>query len=116
VEDRRRIAYWNRGAEALYGYTPEEAIGRSRHELLRTRSPIPMEKVEAQIAREGSWYGELAHTTREGGGIVVDSRHVRVSYDGETYALQTNRTDARREAKAILGAVAKGADPLIPLP
>jgi PAS domain S-box-containing protein len=94
------ITYWSRGAEALYGYTPEEAIGRSSHELLRTRGAVPIQEVEAQIAREGSWYGELAHTTREGRTIVVESRHVRVSYDGEIYALETNRdVTARKQAE-----------------
>jgi PAS domain S-box-containing protein len=92
------ITYWSRGAQALYGYTPEEAIGRSSHDLLRTLSPIPTEEVEAQIAREGSWYGELTHTTREGRTIVVESRHVRVSYDGEIYALETNRDITARKA------------------
>ncbi len=91
------ITYWNRGAEALYGYTKEEAIGQISHELLQTRSPIPMQEVEAQIAREGSWYGELTHTTRDGRTIIVESRHVRVSYGGETYALETNRDITARE-------------------
>jgi PAS domain S-box-containing protein len=97
------IAYWSRGAELLYGYTTEEAIGRCAHELLRTLSPVPMQEIEAQIASEGSWYGELAHTTREGRTIVVESRHVRVSYDGETYALETNRDiTARKQAEEAL--------------
>ena len=94
------ITYWSRGAEALYGYTAEEAIGHSSHELLRTRSPTPMQEVEALIAREGSWYGELTHTTRKGRTIVVESRHVRVSYYGEAYALETNRDiTARKQAE-----------------
>jgi PAS domain S-box-containing protein len=97
------ITYWSRGAELLYGYTAEEAMGRSSHELLRTLSPVPMREIEAQIAREGSWYGELAHTTRDGRTIVVESRHVRVSYDGETYALETNRDiTARKQADEAL--------------
>jgi PAS domain S-box-containing protein len=97
------IAYWSRGAERLYEYTAEEAIGRSSHELLRTRSPIPMQEIERQIAREGSWYGELTQTTRGGRTIVVESRHVRVSYDGETIALETNRdiTDRKRAEDAL---------------
>src|SRR6266446_4850777 len=97
------IAYWSRGAEVLYGYTPEEAIGRSGHDLLRTCSPIAMKEIEAQIAQQGSWYGELTHTTRGGRTIVVESGHVRVSYNGETYALETNRDiTARKQAEEAL--------------
>jgi PAS domain S-box-containing protein len=92
------IVYWSKGAERLYKYTAEEAIGRVSHELLRTRSSIPMQEVESQIAREGSWYGELTHTTRDGRTLVVESRHVRVQYDGETYALETNRDINERKA------------------
>jgi PAS domain S-box-containing protein len=92
------IVYWSKGAERLYEYTAKEAIGRSSHELLRTRSPVPMQEIEWQIAREGSWYGELTHTTRDGRTVVVESRHVRVQYSGETYALETNRDITERKA------------------
>jgi PAS domain S-box-containing protein len=91
------ITYWSRGAEALYGYTPEQAIGHSSHELLRTRSPIPIPELEAQIAREGSWQGELTHTTRDGRTIIVGSRHALVSYNGEAFALETNRDITERK-------------------
>jgi two-component sensor histidine kinase len=57
-----------------------------------------MQEVERQIAREGSWYGELTHTTRDGRTVVVESRHVRVEYSGETYALETNRDITERKA------------------
>jgi PAS domain S-box-containing protein len=94
------ITYWSRGAEALYGYTREEAIGRVSHDLLRTRDHVPPQEVETQVARQGSWYGELIHTTRDGHEIVVDSKHVRVCYDGEFYALETNRdVTARKRAE-----------------
>jgi PAS domain S-box-containing protein len=95
--DCRGIAYWSRGAERLYGYTAAEAEGRRVHELLQTRAPIPIEDINAQIIHEGSWYGELTHTTRDGRDIVVESHIVRVSYDGETFALETNRDITQRK-------------------
>ncbi len=97
------IIYWNRGAEALYGYAAEDAIGRSSHELLETRANVPIDEIEAQLALQGSWYGELTHTTRDGREIMVESRHVRVSYNGEIHALETNRDiTERKRAEAQL--------------
>jgi PAS domain S-box-containing protein len=93
----RGIVYWSRGAERLYGFTAAEAEGRRTHELLQTRAPIPIEDIDAQIVRRGSWYGELTHTTRDGRDIVVESRIVRVSYNGETFALETNRDITERK-------------------
>jgi PAS domain S-box-containing protein len=97
------ITYWNRGAEVTYGYTAADAIGRDPHELLQTRSDLPMQEIEAQIGGSGSWYGELAHTTRDGGELVVESRHVRVFYDGQMHALETNRdiTERRRAEEQV---------------
>jgi PAS domain S-box-containing protein len=95
--DGRGIVYWNRGAERLYGYTAAEAEGRRTHELLKTRAPVPIEDIDAQIVHGGSWYGELTHTTRDGRDIVVESRIVRISYDDDTYALETNREITERK-------------------
>jgi len=63
------ISYWNKGAERLYGWTREEVIGRSPHEILHTEFPIPLQDIQT---RE-SWVGELRHTKRDGSQIVVAS-------------------------------------------
>jgi two-component sensor histidine kinase len=65
--------------------------------LLQTRAVVPIEEIEAQVVEQGSWYGELTHTTRDGHKIVVESRLVRVSYEGETYTLETNRDITQRK-------------------
>jgi PAS domain S-box-containing protein len=93
----RGIVYWSRGAERLYGYTAAEAEGRRTHELLQTRAAIPIEDLDAQVVHRGSWNGELTHTTRDGREIVVESRIVRVSYNGDAFALETNRDITERK-------------------
>jgi PAS domain S-box-containing protein len=91
------ISYWSKGAERLYGWTSEQAVGHTSHDLLRTSAPIPMEELEARIAKDGHWHGELVHTTRDGRTIVVESHHVRVRYGGEEHMLETNRDISERK-------------------
>jgi PAS domain S-box-containing protein len=94
------IVYWNRGAELLYGYSAEEAVGQVSHDLLRTVFPLPTtEAFEALLGREGEWTGELTHTTRDGRSVVVLSRlQVLREPDGPALVLETARdiTDRKR--------------------
>jgi len=86
------IIYWNRGAEALYGYPRAGAMGHSPHTLLKTFHPRGMDFVESELAEKGEWSGELIHTTRDGRKICSDSRHVlAVQADGKRIVLETNR-------------------------
>ena len=68
------IRYWNAGAEALYGWTKDEAVGEPADRLLRTVFPMPKAEIEAQVLASGAWEGELRHTGRDGDEIVVSSR------------------------------------------
>jgi len=69
-----RIVYWNRGAQNLYGWTVEQALGRIAHELLQTDFPIPLADITAQLGRTRHWQGELGHTTRDGRRLIVNAR------------------------------------------
>jgi PAS domain S-box-containing protein len=112
----RTIIFWNRGAEQLYGFSKEEAIGRSSHELLHTDHPLPTSVFEAALERAGEWTGELTHTTRDGRKILVESRHVLMrEADGRHLVLETNRDiterkhaeEAARKAQEELAHVAR---------
>jgi PAS domain S-box-containing protein len=76
------ITYWNHGAELLYGYTREEALGNISHDLLRTVHPEARAAFEARLERLGEWTGELVHSTRDGQQVTVLSHHQLVHRPG----------------------------------
>jgi PAS domain S-box-containing protein len=92
------ITYWNRGAEALYGYTAQETIGFDSHSLLLVGSQAELEERLWRLRTEGVWSGELRHRTRSGRDIVVESRQVLVkTTDARLLVLETNRDITARE-------------------
>ena len=68
------ITYWNRGAQELYGWTAEEAIGKRAHQLLQTVFPVPIDAIRAELLRADRWEGELEKTKADGTQVVVASR------------------------------------------
>ena len=68
-----RIVLWSAGAEKLYGFTREEAVGKVSHTLLKTEFQEPLEEIEKKLTRTGAWEGELVHRKRDGARLVVAS-------------------------------------------
>ncbi len=95
-----RVIFWNRGAEELYGWSSQEALGRITHSLLKTRFPSSLAEVDAHLEGDGRWEGELTHTRRDGSLVVVESRQVLVCdvLGHSTTMLEINRdiTERRR--------------------
>jgi PAS domain S-box-containing protein len=92
------LTFWNAGAEALYGWTREEAIGKKCHELLQTVFPQPLDNVVADATRNGRWEGLLRQRRKDGGALIVSSRWV-LRRDGEgrpTGFMETN-TDVTQQ-------------------
>ena len=108
------ITYWNRGAQELYGWSPQEAIGNRSHNLLKTvfASPVGDQAVRAQAIRDellrmGRWDGELRQTKADGTVVVVSSRwSLQRDEMGKPLAiLETNNdiTERRRREDEVRG-------------
>jgi PAS domain S-box-containing protein len=69
-----RILFWNRGAEALYGWAREEAIGKPAVEFLGTEWPIPFDQAMAILLGTGRWEGELQRRRKDGVVVIVACR------------------------------------------
>mgnify|MGYP003577527175 CR=1 FL=1 len=68
-----RIVFWNRGAQKLYGWSREEAIGKPAYNLLQTELPERLRDIKAKIRRYGCWTGKLVQKRKDGEKIVVSS-------------------------------------------
>jgi PAS domain S-box-containing protein len=65
-----KILLWNEGARRLYGYSPEEVVGRGNSAMLHTPEDVtagrPAEIMQAALT-EGKWEGTIERL-RKGGG------------------------------------------------
>lgn len=89
------IEFWNTGAERLYGFGQDEAVGRTSHALLQTEFQIDFSDLRSQLRHRRSWLGELHHTCKDGSKVVVES-HMQLF--GGSLVLEANRdiTERRR--------------------
>jgi PAS domain S-box-containing protein len=90
----RPIEVWNTGAERLYGFAPEEAIGHSSHALLQTKFPVEFDELITQLQNERYWSGELRHICKDGREVIVESR-LQLLDDGTV--IEVNRDTADRK-------------------
>src|SRR6201999_2688712 len=99
------IVYWNRGAEELYEWKKEEAVGKISHQLMQTIFPMPLEEITTELLRPGRWEGELIHTKKDGTRPIVASRwSVQRDAGGRPVAtLETNNdiTEHKRAEEAV---------------
>lgn len=91
------IHFWNAGAEALYGWTREEAMGKNAHSLLATKWPVSVEAMRETLSSAGRWDGNLVHQCKDGREVVVASRQA-ITPNG-TMVFEINR-DITTQLKA----------------
>jgi PAS domain S-box-containing protein len=99
-----KITYWNRGASELYGWSSNDAVGKTSHQLLQSAFAEPLEAITAELLRVGRWEGEIVHMRQDGFKVTVASRWslLRDGHDRPIAILETNNdiTEKKRiEAK-----------------
>jgi len=108
------IELWNAGAERLYGFAPNEAVGSISHALLKTKFPIPFIELRSQLLNNRHWAGELRHIRKDGNEVTVDSR---MQLLGDNTVLEINRTLAEIKALEqrlnLLGSIVESSDDAI---
>lgn len=104
-DEQGAITYWNRGAEEMYGWMREEAIGHVTHSFLHTQFPEPGVDFDKILLQQERWQGELTHTCKEGQQIIVESRQVLIRNEQGMPSgfLEVNRDiTERQQAEAAL--------------
>ncbi len=68
-----RVAFWNHGAERLYGWSSAEAVGKEAERLLIRGNPPQLEEAISAVFSRGEWSGELGQVDRRGREVWVNS-------------------------------------------
>ncbi len=101
VRDRSDIIrYWNAGAERLYGWTRGEAVGKRCGDLLE--SLVPDEEIDASLAHNGTWSGEITRSRRDGTRLILASRWLeRRDPDGQPVGIIETSADLTESRRAL---------------
>jgi PAS domain S-box-containing protein len=89
-----RVLFWNRGAERLYGWTVEEAVGRPCRDFIYPKGSSQLEEATQTVIEQGEWVGELHQTTKDSKEIVVEGHWTLVRDEsGQPKAILAINTD-----------------------
>ncbi|MES2257400.1 MAG: EAL domain-containing protein [Pseudomonadota bacterium] len=93
------ILFWNKGAERLYGWRADEALGRHMFDLMSV-DQIDRDSIAAELIHRGEWSGEIEQRRKDGSTFVVEGHWSLVS-DGDgtpKSVLEINTDITKRKA------------------
>src|SRR5690606_24755849 len=93
------VTYWNAAAERLYGWSADEAIGRTTLELMNS-DVSELERINAAVLEHGQWSGERTQRTRAGAAIIVEDSHTLVrDAEGRSHRVLCIKTDVTQQRR-----------------
>ena len=66
------VRYWNKGAERLYGWSPDEVVGQSIETLLYDDLSAFRENTQ-KVLEHGEWNGEITQLRKDGTPLIVEA-------------------------------------------
>lgn len=75
------ILFWNKGAERIYGWSAQEAVGRNVRDVILNDQTKRIDEAQRAVMERGEWNGEIHQTRRDGAEITVESRWTLVRDD-----------------------------------
>ena len=96
----QNILFWNKGAEKIYGWSAEEAIGKNARQLLFKDSSAQLDQAAKAVIQNGKWQGEMHQTRRDGTEITVESRWTLVrDENGQPHMILVINTDVTEKKR-----------------
>ncbi len=94
------ILYWNKSAERIYGWRSDEVVGKNIRQFMYKDSAAQYQKAKETVLERGEWEGELRQLTKDGRGIVAESRWTLVRDDrGQPKSILVINTDVTEKKK-----------------
>jgi PAS domain S-box-containing protein len=95
----QHITFWNSGAERLYGWSADEAIGKSIGELIFANEKEREAPLKALMST-GEFHGEIKQVAKDSREIIVDSRATLIRNPaGEPLSVLLINTDVTDQKK-----------------
>jgi len=104
----QNVLFWNKGAEHIYGWTAEEAVGKNALDLMFKGNSKQFDEARQAVVEKGEWKGEVSQTRRDGADIIVESRWTLVRDEQGTpksiLVINTDITEKKRMEAQFLRA------------
>jgi PAS domain S-box-containing protein len=93
------ITYWNKSAEALYGWSSDEVLGKQVTQVFYHET-VAFDAAIKQLFEEGEWVGELDQYSKDGNPLTIECRWTLVNdSEGNPKSVLCINTDISEKKK-----------------
>ncbi|HYR58901.1 MAG TPA: PAS domain S-box protein [Chthoniobacteraceae bacterium] len=104
---KHRVVFWNRGAERLYGWSPQDARGQVVTELFAKDAKAYL-TAQVALLETGEWSGQFTHHAKDGRAVMINSRWTLVRNDegkpDSVLVIDTDMTETKKLESQFLRA------------